>query len=123
MAAEFKIDKTVPREKPGVVALHLSGWLDAQSESGLVEAVQKAKVEGAEYVLLDLRGVTTVTSAGIRAIQKSFGVMTPKGASVIGRLKLCNAAPQVYDVLSITGLLVSVPMYESADIAIDSFGR
>ena len=48
--------------------------------------------------------------------------MTPKGEAVLGRLKLCSAPPPVYEVLSITGILLSAPMYESADIAIDSFG-
>jgi len=123
MGLEFKLTKEVPQGKPDVAVMHLEGWLDAQSEGALVEAVQKAKDEGAKYVLLELSGVGTITSAGIRAIQKSFSIMTQKGETVIGRLKLCNASPQIYEVLSITGMLVSVPMYESPDIAIDSFGK
>ncbi|MFH1184882.1 MAG: STAS domain-containing protein [Chloroflexota bacterium] len=123
MGVEFELTKEVPQGKPTVAVLHLGGWLDAQSEGTLVEAVQKAKDEGAKYVLLELSGVSTMTSAGIRAIQKSFGIMTPKGETVIGRLKLCNASPQIYEVLSTTGMLASVPMYESPDIAIDSFGK
>jgi len=123
MSVEFELSKEIPESKPNVAVLHLSGWLDAQGEDKLVEAVQKARTEGAEYMLLDLGGVSTITSAGIRGIQKCFGIMAPKDETVIGRLKLCNASPQVYEVLSITGLLVSIPMYESADIAIDSFGK
>jgi len=42
---------------------------------------------------------------------------------MIGALKLCNAAPQIRAVLSITGILISVPVYESQDIAVDSFGK
>ena len=123
MGAEFSITTEIPQGKPNVAVLHVDGWLDAHSEAQLVEAVQKAKAAGAEYVLIDLGGVSTITSAGIRAIQKSFGAMTPKGETVLGRLKLCSAPPPVYEVLSITGILLSVPMYESADIAIDSFGK
>jgi 23S rRNA (guanosine2251-2'-O)-methyltransferase len=123
MDVEFNLIREVPQGRPNVAVLHLNGWLDAQSEDALVEAVRKARSEGAEYVVLDLAGVGTITSAGIRAIQKSFGILTPKEATIIGHLKLCNAAPQVYDVLSITGVLVSVPMYESLDIAIESSGR
>jgi anti-anti-sigma factor len=123
MSVEFKLTRKVPQDKPNVAVLHLSGWLDAQAEDQLVSAVQKARDLGAEYVLLELGGITTLTSAGIRGIQKSFGIMTPKGETVTGRLKLCSAPPQVYEVLSITGILISTPMYESADIAIDSFGK
>ena len=122
MGAEFSIKTEIPQGKPNVAVLQVDGWLDAHSESQLVEAVQKARAAGAEYVLIDLGGVSTITSAGIRAIQKSFATMTPKGETVRGRLKLCSAPPPVYEVLSITGILLSTPMYESADIAIDSFG-
>lgn len=123
MGVEFTINREIPEGKPNVAVFRLGGWLDAHSETRLVEAVQQAKDQGAMYVLLDLKDLSTITSAGIRGIQKSFGILTPKGGTVIGRLKLCSAAPQIYEVLSITGLLLSVPMYESADIAIDSFGK
>jgi anti-anti-sigma factor len=122
MAEEFSITTEIPQGKPNVSVLHVKGWLDAHSEGALVEAVQKARADGAEYVLIDLAGVTTITSAGIRAIQKCFGILTPRGETVLGRLKLCCAAPPVYEVLSITGVLISVPMFESVDIAVDSFG-
>jgi anti-anti-sigma factor len=123
MAVEFNISTEVPQGKPNVAVLTVHGWLDGHSEGQLVEAVQKARAAGAEYVLLDLGGVSTITSAGIRAIQKSFGILTPGDGAASVRLKLCGASPTVYEVLSITGMLISVPMYESRDIAIDSFGR
>ena len=49
----------------------MQGWLDAHSEAQLVEAVQEAMRTGAAYVLIDLAGVSTITGAGIRAIQRS----------------------------------------------------
>ena len=123
MGAEFKLTSERPAGKPNVAVLHLGGWLDGQSEAQLVDAVQKAKDAGAEYVLLDLAAMDTITSAGIRGIQKSVLILSPKGeARKAQRLKLCNTPPQIYQVLSMTGLLISVPTYESQDIAIDSFG-
>jgi stage II sporulation protein AA (anti-sigma F factor antagonist) len=122
MGVEFTLTKEQPAGKPGIAVIRLAGWLDAQSEAQLVEAVQKAKEQGAKHVLLDLAEVDTVTSAGIRAMQKSYRILTPKGADPrAGFLKLCNASPQVYQVLNVTGLLMQVPVYESQDIAIDSF--
>jgi len=122
MGVEFKLTRRIPQERSDVAVLHLSGWLDAQAEEQLVNAVKLAKDNGAKYVLLELGGVSTITSAGIRGIQKSFGILTPKGETTLGRLKLCNASPQVREVLSITGLLISVPMFEGEDIAVHSFG-
>jgi anti-anti-sigma factor len=124
MGLEFKLTQEQPEGKPELAVFHLAGWLDAQSEGRLVEAVQKATAAGAEYVLLDLRDLDTVTSAGIRAMQKSYQILTPRGADPkMRRLKLCNAPPQIYQVLSMTGLLIQVPVYESQDIAVDSFGK
>ncbi|MGE5072009.1 MAG: hypothetical protein ACM3MF_01160, partial [Anaerolineae bacterium] len=62
-------------------------------------------------------------SAGIRAMHRAYQILTPRGATgQTGYLKLCNAPAQVYQVLSTVGLLTNVPMYESAEDAIDSFG-
>ncbi|HEX8993226.1 MAG TPA: STAS domain-containing protein [Anaerolineales bacterium] len=120
---DFKLSKEQPQGRPNVTVVRLGGWLDAQSEKQLVDAVQQAKNEGAEYVLLDLREVDTITSAGIRAIQRAFQILTPREeAGKVVRLKLCNAPAPVYQVLSVTGLLINVPMYESAEDAIASFG-
>jgi anti-anti-sigma factor len=123
MGVDFKLSREQPQGKPDIAVFHLGGWLDAQSEQKLVDAVQKAKDEGAQYVLLDMRDMDTITSAGIRAIHKSYQILTPKDAgSKIMRLKMCNAPPQIYQVLGMTGLLINVPMYENETDAIDSFG-
>ena len=123
MGADFKITREQPPGKPNITVFHIGGWLDAQSEQQLVDAVQKAKDEGAEYVLLDMREMDTITSAGIRAMQKAYQILTPKDqAFKVAHLKLCNAPAQIYKVLGITGFLLNVPMYESQDDAIVSFG-
>jgi anti-anti-sigma factor len=123
VAADFKITREQPEGRPDVAVFRVSGWLDRDSEQKLVDAVQQAKDAGAEYVLLDLSETGTITSAGIRAIQRAYQILTPKAeVSKVARLKLCNAPAQVYQVLGITGLLVNVPMYESEADAVESFG-
>ncbi len=124
MGADLKMTSERAQGKENIVVIHLGGWLDALSEARLVAAVQKAKDEGAEYVLLELSEMDTITSAGIRAMQKAYQILTPKvEAYKIPHLKLCNAPAQIYQVLGITGFLLNVPMYESMDDAIDSFGQ
>jgi anti-anti-sigma factor len=124
MGIDFELKMKQPEGKPAATVLELGGWLDVKSEQRLVDAVQQARDAGAAYVLLDLANVDTITSAGIRAIQRSYLILTPHGADPKPvRLKLCNASPQVYQVLSVTGVLLTVPVYESQDIAVDSFGK
>jgi anti-anti-sigma factor len=124
MSVDFKMVRDTPEGRPDVAVFHLSGWLDAMSEQKLVDAVQQARDGGAQYVLLDMRELDTITSAGIRAMHRAYQILTPKDAmGQAGRLKLCNAPAQIYQVLSTVGLLNNIPMYESADDAIDSFGN
>ncbi len=121
MGVDFSFNREVAPNRSDVIVFHLSGWLDARNEASLVEAVQGAKAEGAAYVVLDLREVDTITSAGIRAMQKANQVLGTAGAvGRAARVKLCNTPPRVYEVLSMTGLLQAVPTYEAVDIAIAS---
>lgn len=107
-----------------VTVFHLRGWLDAQSEAQLLEAARTAYDGGARYLLIDMRDLDTLTSAGMRALQKCYQIFTPKENHFkVAHLKLCNAPPQIYNVLGITGFLQNIPMYESIDAALQSFGK
>ncbi len=144
MGPEFNIATERPEGKPNVVVFHLAGWLDMRSEARFVEAVQQEVDAGAEYVLVDMAGLEAMTSAGIRAMQKAYYILTPKvedpeeagmgvrqkayrllsskqEAHKVVRLRLCNARPQVTEVLGITGLLKNVPMSDSVDKALEQF--
>jgi len=106
-----------------VTIFHLQGWLDAQSEEQLLAAARQAYDEGARYLLLDLARVDTLTSAGMRAMQKVYKLFTPSNERYrVARLKLCNAPPEVYHVLGITGFLQNIPNYETQAAALESFG-
>jgi anti-anti-sigma factor len=107
-----------------VTVFQLRGWLDAQSEEQLLEAARNAYDNGARYLLIDMSELDTLTSAGMRALQKVYQIFTPKDDQFkVAHLKLCNAPPQIYNVLGITGFLQNIPMYESQDAAIQSFGK
>ena len=107
-----------------VTVFHVRGWLDAQSEGQLLEAARTAHDGGAQYLLIDMHDLDTLTSAGMRALQKVYQIFTPKEDHFkVAHLKLCNAPPQIYNVLGITGFLQNIPMYESRDAALQSFGK
>ena len=77
---------------------------------------------GSRSLLLDLSEIDTLTSAGMRAMQKVYRLFTPPEESLkIAHVNLCNAPPQVYHVLGITGFLLTIPNYENKQAALDSF--
>jgi anti-anti-sigma factor len=124
MNSDLKISSEQVQVDVPVTVFHVSGWLDAQSEEQLLEAARTAHDGGARYLLIDMRDLDTLTSAGMRALQKVYQIFTPKEDHFkVAHLKLCNAPPQIYNVLGITGFLQNIPMYESREAALQSFGK
>ncbi|MCC6300142.1 MAG: STAS domain-containing protein [Anaerolineales bacterium] len=121
MNADFKITS---EQRKAATVFHVGGWLDAQSESQLLEQARVAYDGGARHVVIDMSDLDTLTSAGMRAIQKVYQIYTPKDEHFkTAYLKLCSAPPQIYNVLGITGFLQNIPMYESLDDALESFEK
>ena len=124
MNSDLKITSEQMQADVSVIVFRIRGWLDAQSEEQLLEAGRTAYDNGARYLLIDMSDLDTITSAGIRALQKLYQMFTPKEDRFkIAHLKLCNAPPQIYNVLGITGFLQNIPMYENLADAIASFGK
>ena len=124
MDSDLKIVSEQVEVSVPVTVFYLRGWLDSQSEEQLLETARLAYDEGARFLLIDMSDLDTLTSAGMRALQKVYQIFTPKGDHFkVAHLKLCNAPPQIYNVLGITGFLQNIPMYESMDTALDSFGK
>ena len=122
MTVNLRIIKEQVQGKVHVTVLHLRGWLDMNSEELLVATARDAYEEGSRYLLIDLAEVITLTSAGIRSMQKVYKIFTPvEERSKMTRVKLCNAPPQINNVLGITGFLVTIQNYETMQAAIDSF--
>jgi anti-anti-sigma factor len=123
MNSDLKIVTEQKEARVPVTVFHIAGWLDAQSEPQFLEVARMAHDEGARYLLIDMSDLDTLTSAGMRAIQKVYQMYTPKEDHFkVAHLKLCNAPPQIYNVLGITGFLQNIPMYESTESALESFG-
>jgi anti-anti-sigma factor len=122
MLSDLKNSVEKVQEPMPVTIFHLRGWLDGQSEGDFVQWASQAYESGARYLLLDLSELDTLTSAGMRAIQKVYNMYTPKDADKeFPHLKMASAPPPVYHALKITGFLQSIPMYESVQSALDSF--
>ena len=121
MDINLKITKEQMRGNVPITVFHLRGWLDAQGEEVLLTEAHSARDGGARFLLIDLDEVTMLTSAGIRALQKVYKLFSPKEDSSVSHVKMCNAPPQAYHVLTLTGILQNIPNYESLQTAVDSF--
>ena len=124
MNSDLKITSEEKQAAVPVTIFYIRGWLDGQSEEQFLEVARSTYESGARYILIDMTELDTITSAGIRAIQKLYQMYTPKEDRFkIAHLKLCNAPPQIYNVLGITGFLQNIPMYENTEDALESFGK
>ena len=124
MSSDLKITSEEMQADVPVTVFHLRGWLDAQSEGQLLEAARTTYDGGARYLLIDMSELDTLTSAGMRALQKVYQIFTPKDEQFkVAHLKLSSAPPQIYNVLGITGFLQNIPMYESTEAALETFGK
>jgi anti-anti-sigma factor len=124
MDSDLKITSEQVQAGVPVTVFQLRGWLDAQGEGYLLEAARTAYDDGARYLLIDMSDLNTLTSAGMRALQKVYQIFTPKeNLPRLAHLKLCSAPPPIYNVLGITGFLQNIPMYETKDTALESFGK
>lgn len=122
MDVTLKITKEQVQGRVPVTVYHLQGWLDAQSEEQLLAAARDTYDKGARFLLLDLAQVDTLTSAGMRSMQKVYRLFTPSDEQYkVVHMKLCNAPPQIHHVLGITGFLQNIPNFESQQAALDSF--
>lgn len=116
----LKIKKSVEGK---VTLLHLDGALDAVGEETLLAVTRDVYDEGARFLLLNLAEVDIMTSAGMRALQKVFKMFTPQEEMYkVTHVVLCNAPQVIYQSLGVTGFLQMLPIYETLQAALDSFG-
>ena len=81
------------------------------------DAVHMALGSGARNLVLNLRNVTTIDSAGVGELVSAYTTVTNRG----GKLKLLNLPSKVNDILQITQLITVFEVFDSEDEAIRSF--
>jgi len=117
--------------KSSVTVFHLSGTMDATSENDLCRHARQAFDSGVQNLVLNMKNVEMITSAGLRALHNIFKMCTTKKEIEDARLKdeffksphfkLAAASPQVYYVLNLAGFLHNIPFYTTLEEALDSY--
>jgi len=122
MESDLIITTEQAQGQENVVIFHLQGWLDSKSEERFLQAGRVAYEAGARFLLIDLGEIEAITSAGMRAIQKVYKIFSPAEEHFkVAHIKICNAPPQIYTILGITGFLQNIPSYETLQSALVSF--
>jgi anti-anti-sigma factor len=130
------IEVTQQQGRVPVSVFHLKGDLNMNSYQQLEARAREAHAAGARDLVIDLTGVTSISSAGIRAINTLFQLLRtsdPSESDEVMRtglrdgtfkshhLKLLNPPQRVKEVLSLAGVDMFIEIHHSLPEAIASF--
>ncbi len=129
MADTLTITKTEGRVK----VLHLAGKLDGQTQEALMGVARAEQAGGTRFLVVDLKDLQMITSAGLGALHNIYKMFTPKADIEAWEkaqhgepyksayFKLAAAPSNVYYVLNIAGFLNNIPIFPDLEAALKSF--
>ena|SRR5688572_11681339 len=129
MTDKLKITKT----DGNVTILHLEGDINKQTEGMLLSEAQAVLDSGKRWLVIDLKQVGILSSAGLHTLHSIYKMFTSSEdsqkwqAEHVGEtfkspsFKLAEPPPQVHYVLSIAGFLQNIYIFPSLQEALDSF--
>lgn len=105
------------QDNANVSVVAVSGRVDSATSPDLESALKRLLEADKIQIVLDLKNVEYMSSAGLRAM-----VSTLKSLKrVNGDLRLANPSPRVEEVLKLAGLTSIFAIYASRDEALASF--
>jgi len=124
---------TVTKTAGKVLVMHLAGMLDGQTHQTLVDAARADYDAGARHLVLDLKDLKVITSAGLGALHNIYKLFSPRTEIEAWEkeqhgepyksayFKLAAAPPNIYYVLNISGFLSNIPVLPDLPAALASF--
>jgi len=115
-------NKAIPADEDGnilkenALVVTVSGRIDSETAPMLDEKLTEA-VDANSYVVVNLKDVDYMSSAGLRAIIKASQAAEKKGAEV----KLAAVPEEINSVLYTVGLNQKLAVFASVDEAVASF--
>jgi anti-anti-sigma factor len=102
------------RQVADQAVLVVSGRMDAENAPQFEQQCRVSIAEGTTRLVVDLGGLTYVSSMGLRCFISIAKTLQDKG----GALRICRLSGLVRQVFEITGLLGSFAVYESVEAAL-----
>ncbi len=124
---------TIKKTEGSVKILHLAGKLDGQTQESLMNMARAEQAAGTRFLVIDLKELQMITSAGLGALHNIYKLFTPRAEieaweeSQDGQpyksayFKLAAAPSNIYYVLNIAGFLNNIPIYPDLEAALKSF--
>ena len=108
------------REVSGVTVLEIEGRIVLGEESNAFrERVKSLLAAGKKKIVLDMKNVTYIDSAGLGTLVATFHSARSQGAT----LRLANLGSKFREVLQVTKLYTVFETYDNEAAAIQSFGN
>ena len=100
--------------KDGILIVRIRGRLDSLSSPNVEKKICESIDNGQSKILLDMSGVTYLSSTGLRMLFST----TKKVRAFSGRVALCSTTPNVLEVLKISGFDHTLDLYSTEDDAL-----
>ena len=94
-----------------VLALTVSGRLDANTSNELENLIAQAVAKGDNRILMDFEPLDYISSAGLRVLLKTARELNAKS----GQLMLCCLRDYIREVFELSGFTTIIPVVESLD--------
>src|SRR5579875_3415716 len=107
------------RREGNVTILDLSGKITLGENTGILrDELRNLMAQGSKNIVLNMKDVTYVDSAGLGELVGAYTTATNQG----GAVKLLHLQGKMKDLMQITKLHTIFPTYDDEQQAIESFG-
>ncbi len=130
----IEVNLTQEQGRVPVAVIHIKGVLNIETFKQFEKVARESIAAGAQYILVDLGGVTFLDSSGIRSLNSIFrtldaaaGMNNEMAKSLLDgsykspHFKLLNPNSQVSEVLNLVGMDMFLEIHNDLRRAIDSF--
>lgn len=105
------------RLEQGTVIIGLNGRMDCNSRKSFLEAIEQARKQGLDHVVLDMAGLSFIDSAGLGLISMTSDSLQPDHKY----LSIIHPPDHVRDLLELTRVSHKVPYYGSLHEAVKAW--
>lgn len=116
MADGFRIHE---EKRDAVVLLRLEGFLDAHTAAEFESAIQKKVNDGEVCLAVDGQQLSYISSAGLGVFMSFIEELREKN----GDIRIGGLVPKVKQVFDILGFTEIFQLFDTADAAVESFGK
>ena len=106
--------EVIQRKRDGVEVVALKGRLDSGTSGDFEAKLSDMVASGAMRMVLDLRELDYISSAGLRVFLKAAKELKQKK----GHISLCSAKDYIREVLEMSGFVSFLPLYGTLDEAL-----